>query len=145
MSAFVIDAFQFSRLKQRREGDIAVSDMARLSEDLADQSGLVRWSLLGGTDTTGHPQLKLSVSGTVQLICQRCLNSFAFDVASESILILARDEASADDIDALLADDTIDVIVGSKTFNIIELIEDEALLTIPVCPKHEVCPDVLKF
>ena len=145
MNAFVIDAFHFSRHQQHREGEIAVSDLARLSKDLADQSGVVHWSLLGGIDLAGHPHLKLSVSSTVQLTCQRCLNPFAFDVASESILILARDEADADEIDASLADDTVDVIVGSKTLSVIELIEDEALLTIPVCPKHAVCPDVLKF
>ena len=77
----------------------------------------------------------------VQLMCQRCLNPFAFDIASESILILAKDETRADEIDALLEDDTIDVIVGSKTLNVVELIEDEALLAIPLSPKHLVCPD----
>ncbi len=144
MNAFVIDAFEYSRLKERREGEVAVSDLARLADELADSSGLLQWCLQGGTDAIGHPQLSLSVSGPVQLMCQRCLLPFSLNIATKSILILAKDEARADEIDALLDDDAIDVIVGSKTLNVIDLIEDEALLAIPLSPKHEVCADQVK-
>ena len=41
----------------------------------------------------------------------------------------------------MLSDDSIDVIVGVKEMSILELIEDEALLTIPLSPKHTVCAD----
>ncbi len=57
-------------------------------------------------------------------------------------MILAKNEENADEIDALLEDDEIDVVVGSKTFNVMDLIEDEALLAIPQSPKHAVCPDL---
>lgn len=140
MNAFVIDAFEFCRLKERREGEIAVADLPRLAAESVDNSGSVRWSLQGGSDKQGHPQLVLSISGAVRLMCQRCLTPFAFDIASESVLILAPDEGSADEIDALLGDDSVEVIVGSRDFDIAQLIEDDALLTIPLSPKHEVCP-----
>jgi uncharacterized protein len=143
MNAFVIDAFELCRVKERLEGEILVADLPRLAEESVDQFGVIRWSLQGDSDKLGHPQLALSVTGEVRLICQRCLTPFQFDIASDSILILARDEANADEIDVLLADDSVEVIVGSKTFNIAELIEDEALLNIPLSPKHEVCPDHL--
>jgi uncharacterized protein len=51
----------------------------------------------------------------------------------------------ADEIDTSLEDDEIEVVVGSKTFDIMALIEDEALLAIPLSPKHEVCPDKAKL
>ncbi len=141
MSTFVIDAFEYSRLKECREGDVAVSDLARLSEELADASGALHWSLQGGADAIGHSQLRLSVSGAVNLMCQRCLAPFVFDLASESILVLAKSEVHADEIEAALEDDAVDVIVGLKALNVAELIEDEALLAIPLAPKHEICPD----
>lgn len=141
MSAFLIDAFEFSRHMERREGEIAVADLPRLTNELADKSGVVRWSLQGGSDKFSHAQLKMSVSGVVQLMCQRCLTPFAFDVESHSTLILAKDDAAADEIDALLDDDAIDVIVGSKALDVASLIEDEALLALPFSAKHEVCPD----
>lgn len=142
MQAFVIDAFTFSRLEEQRSGSILVADLPRLAEESANTDGALGWSLQGGKDKLGHPQLKLSVNGAVQLMCQRCLTPFAFDIDSESILILAKNEENADEIDALLEDDEVDVVVGSKTFNVMDLIEDEALLAIPQSPKHAVCPDL---
>ncbi|CAN5439248.1 DUF177 domain-containing protein [soil metagenome] len=141
MNALVIDAFEYSRLNEHREGDLDIVDLTRLSEDLADNSGSLHWVLRGGTDKIEHPQLKLSVSGKVQLKCQRCLTAFPYDLVSESILILAKDEARADEIEALLDDDSVDVIVGTKALAVADLIEDEALLAIPFSPKHDVCPD----
>jgi uncharacterized protein len=144
MAALLFDAFQFGRLKQSREGETAVAELERLARDTVDRSGVLRWTVQGGV-SGGYPQLTLAVTGTVQLLCQRCLLPFAFEIDSESTLILARDEKSADEIDAALGDDAIEVIVGSNELNLIDLIEDEALLALPGSPRHEACPDVLKF
>jgi uncharacterized protein len=143
MSAFVIDAFEFCRIKERREGEIAVADLPRLAEESVDRFGTIRWVLQGGSNKSGYPQLMLNLSGSVRLICQRCLTPFEFEIASEAVLILAPDEASADALDAQLDDDSADVIVGSRALNIIGLVEDDVLLTLPLSPKHEVCPDQL--
>lgn len=139
MNALLIDAFEFCRLKERREGEIPVADMPRLAKESVDHAGVLRWTLQGGKDKLGHPQLTVSVAAPVTLICQRCLAPFVFDIASESVLVLAPDEASANEMDALLEDEAVETIVGSRDFNVAELLEDEALLMIPVSPKHEVC------
>jgi uncharacterized protein len=141
MDAFVIDAFEFCRLNERREGDIPVADLGRVSQDTADKSGAISWSLQGGRDSQGHPQLTLAASGQVKLMCQRCLTPFSFDIESETALVLAQDEASVDAIEALIDDESVDVIAGSHAMNIVELIEDEVLLSMPLSPKHDVCPD----
>jgi uncharacterized protein len=36
----------------------------------------------------------------------------------------------------------VEVIVGSRQFDLVDLIEEELLLTLPLVPKHEVCPEV---
>lgn len=141
MNAFVIDAFEFCRLKEARQGEFAVADLPRLADESVDRAGVVSWSLRGGSGRQGHPQLTLSVSGGVRLMCQRCLAPFVFGIKSESVLVLAQSEGDADEIDALLADESVDVIVGSREFNIVELIEDDALLTMPLSPRHEDCSD----
>lgn len=140
MNAFLIDAFEFCRLKERREGEIAVADLPRLAEESVDKSGVVRWSLQGGSNPQGYAQLNLSVSGGVRLLCQRCLAPFEFDIASDSVLVLAPDDSSADEIDALLSDESVEVIVGSRDFDVRQVIEDDALLTLPLSPKHDACP-----
>ncbi len=140
MTAFVIDAFAFSRLQERAEGELQVAALARLASETADQAGVVRWSLAGGADKFGHPQLRLVITGQVKLICQRCLIAMPFEIASESELVLAKDEDAADAIEALVNDEEVDVIVGTAAFDVTALVEDEALLALPLAPKHDVCP-----
>ncbi|SMP69733.1 YceD family protein [Noviherbaspirillum suwonense] len=141
MEAFVVDAFDFSRQKQERSGETAVAEMARLSAELIDSSGTLKWAVQGGTEVQGHPGLTLEVAGRVHLRCQRCLGPLEFDVDSHSVLVLANDEAGADALEEQLDDESIDVIAGSRTMDMAVMIEDEALLALPLSPRHDVCPD----
>lgn len=139
MNALLIDAFEFCRLKEQRNGEFPVSALSRLAEESVDRSGSVAWSLQGGSNLHGHPQMTLSVSGKVRLLCQRCLTPLDFAIKSGAVLVLAPDEGSADEMDALLSDEEVEVIVGSHAFDIQQLVEDEALLAIPLSPKHDAC------
>jgi uncharacterized protein len=141
MSGFVIDAFEFCRNNGYREGVTLVADMPRLVADCANASGELSWSIQGGQTKQGYPSMTLSVSGTVQLVCQRCLAPFGYGIDSSTMLVLGKDDQDADGIEEVLDDETIDVIVGSHTTDIMQLLEDEALLALPQAPKHEVCPD----
>ena len=140
MKPVAIDAFDFGRSKEQRDGEVAVAQLPRLARECVDTSGILRWEIAGGTHASGHVQLAMQVAGDLQLVCQRCLRPFAYHIASASTLVLARDEAQADQIEAMLDDETLDVIVGSATMNLVDLIEDEALLAIPQAPKHVSCP-----
>ncbi|MEB0135579.1 YceD family protein [Actimicrobium sp. CCC2.4] len=140
MNDLVIDVFEFCRLKDRREGKTEVTDLTRLAGEVIGDSGVVSWVLQGGSDSAGHPRLVLDISGIVKLSCQRCLGSLDFVITSSAKLVIAKDEEEADRIDEVLADDDVDVIVGTKTLLITDLIEDEALLSIPLSVKHDVCP-----
>lgn len=141
MNELVIDAFDFCKRAQRREGKLAVSDLDRLARETVDGAGTVEWRLEGGRNRTGHPQLSLAIASSVNLQCQRCLLPLAFQIESISTLILAPDESSADEMEELVADEDLEVIVGSVAMNIVELIEDEALLALPQSPRHAACVD----
>lgn len=141
MSAFVIDAFEFCRNNGHREGVTPVAEMTRLAADCADPSGEIRWSIQGGATPEGYPSLTLSVAGTVHLVCQRCLQPMSYEIDSTTMLVLGRDDEDADEIEEVLGDESVDVIVGSRSCDIRDLLEDEALLALPQSPKHEVCPD----
>ena len=138
---FVIDAFEFARQHERREGQLAIAHLTRLAKESAQTDGMLNWSLVGGAGKLGHPQLTLSVSATVYPVCQRCLTSFELPIATQSVLVLAKDENDADHLEELLGDDELEVIAGSKEMNLLDLIEDEALLALPLSPRHETCPE----
>lgn len=93
-------------------------------------------------ETVDQVWLHLSGKTLLPLVCQRCLEpvdivvEFARDfrfVANEA-LAAAEDEESEED-----------VLVLSKDFNLLGLVEDELLLATPLVPKHPVCPRPLKL
>jgi len=141
MSDLTIDAFEFCRQGERREDELRVAQLPRLAKETVDASGTLHWSLQGGRNQHGHPQLTMTVRGSVNLTCQRCLQPYRFDIDSSAVLILAQDEAGANGLDELLADEDVEVIVGSRAMDVAALIEDDALLALPLSPRHEVCPD----
>lgn len=140
MSKLIIDAYEFCRLKEQRDGTLAISELARVHNEAPDEHRSVGWSITGGADAVGHAELTLDVGGVVSLLCQRCLSPVDVDVTSHSSLVLARSEEEADGIEALLANDAVDVVVITEKIDVAELIEDEILLAIPQSVKHEVCP-----
>lgn len=141
MNAFLIDAFAFARQKELREGELALSQLSRLAAECAAGDGKLNWAVQGGTHAVGVPQMRLQLQGEVHLVCQRCLQQFAFHLESEALLVLAKDDEHADELEELIDDDSVDVIVGSNSMNLLDLVEDEALLALPLSPRHKVCPD----
>lgn len=141
MNAIVIDAFDFCRSNGSQQGVTPVAEMTRLAKECADPSGTITWRAVGSTSKMGFPQMTLSVAGTVQLVCQRCLTPYAHTIDSSTLLMLGKDDEQADEIEEMINDETIDVIVGSRSMELMDMVEDEALLALPHTPKHEVCPD----
>ncbi len=140
MSAQIIDSFAFCRSAERASGTTPVAEFERLCADLAETGGELRWSFQGGLHPDGDPQLVMEVAGTVRLVCQRCMAPFDHVLNTHSTLVLATDEEQADATEARLDDDRIDVIVGTQAMDLLTLVEDEALLSLPQSPRHEVCP-----
>jgi len=133
----------FARAAGQHDGVFALSDFDRLTEvsESTAASEPVHFSVRGELRTDGagmeEPWLHLSASTTLQLICQRCLGSAAVPVAFEREFRFVANEALAAIEDE---ESEEDVLVLSKSFNLLELIEDELLMAMPPVPKHDACP-----
>lgn len=131
----IIDAFEFARKALEASGSLALQSLERL--DVLERSGSMEWRAAGSVDAHGKPFLDLAVRGKLVLACQRCLEPLVHDVALSSHLLLVRDEAEADAVP--LEELAFDVVVGSESFDLSELVEDEIILSLPLVPKHERC------
>lgn len=80
--------------------------------------------------------LQVQIHTQVPLLCQRCLQPYSQAVAVDRWFRFVLDEAQA-----LQEDDDVpeDLLVWTPKFNLLELIEDEVLLDLPLIPKHEDC------
>ncbi|MDE1183678.1 DUF177 domain-containing protein [Paraburkholderia sp.] len=147
-----LDIFEFARSARQAAGVVRVSQLPRMLNevpaDAPDRDAAFTWQAEGSTqpelqdDGTEGPQpyLRLALHGAAWLTCQRCLTPYNQAFNADAIYRIVNTEAEADEFP--LDEDEVDVIVGSRQFDLVDLIEEELLLTIPLVPKHEVCPEV---
>lgn len=133
----VIDGFEFATAGATQEGTLPLSSFPRLQDVLVSDAGEVAYALKGVRDGRGRPSLQLSVRGTLQLRCQRCLGPLAHEVRTESVLVLASSQA---EIDAEpVGVDSPDRVIAGKEMGVRDLVEDELILALPYAPRHEGC------
>jgi uncharacterized protein len=133
----VIDGFEFASAGATQQGVLPLRVFERLRDVLASDAGEVAYELKGMRDARGRPSLRLSVRGTLQLRCQRCLAPLTLEVQSDELLVLAATQA---EIDADPADvDAPDRVLASKEMAVAGLVEDELILALPYAPRHEYC------
>jgi uncharacterized protein len=76
------------------------------------------------------------------LTCQRCLGPVDVPMDVERSFRFVATEELAEELDE---DSEDDILVSSRDFNLLELVEDELLMGLPAVPKHEVCPEPVKM
>jgi uncharacterized protein len=107
-------------------------------------SAQVQWRATGEIRTRrgAEPAVWLHIESDAQLslVCQRCLQPVDTSLQARRSFQFAADEQQAAAIDA---DSEDDVLAISRTLNLMELIEDELLLALPLVPRHGSCPQPL--
>lgn len=132
-----IDGFEFASAGATQQGVWPLKDFPRLRDVLASDAGEVAYEVSGVRDERGRPGLRLKVSGTLLLRCQRCLEPMAFGVQTDETLVLAATLAEIHDEPADAH--APDRVVAGKEMALRELIEDELILALPYAPRHESC------
>jgi uncharacterized protein len=154
-----VDVFEFARNGLSAAGEVQLADLPRMlaevPADAPERDAVLRWRLNGetraemaevGAGVGGgagaevvRPYLRLTLDGAVWLECQRCLGPYrqAVDVTVEYRVAASDEEADAYPLD----EDELEVVVGSHRFDLVGLIDEELLLSMPLVPKHEVCPE----
>lgn len=125
------------------QGEAPLAHFLRLREDLAQvpADAMVAWEARGEWRTPlggeGQAWLHLRIGATVPLVCQRCLDVVQVPMAIDRSFRFAPDETQAAALDE---DSEEDVLALGPDFDLVQLVEDELLLSLPLVPRHEVCP-----
>lgn len=107
--------------------------LPRLAQLQCSTDGL-EYHLRGGRAGNGKPCLWLSVRGSLELLCQRCLDPIPVPIAIDAELQLAENLREISE-----ADDEIDRVLASRNMDVAWLVEDEVILALPMAPRHEEC------
>ncbi len=121
-------------------GFLAISDMPRLAEEASSINAGDGFDWRMKTHFEDSPGseprqiLELDLKGRLHLICQRCLQDCAVDLDEDRRFVLVSTEVEADEYP--MEDEEQEPLVASQHFNLLETIEDEVLLSLPLIPKH---------
>jgi uncharacterized protein len=134
-----IDSLDFARNGREISGEVQISQLPRLLDILENPKGILSYTVQGGVDNQGTHFLDLGVVGHLELRCQRCLNGFDYPLRLETRLLL-RDQESLDAFDDKVSvgeEEEFDSILADTHLNVLDLLEEEILLSLPIAPKHE--------
>jgi uncharacterized protein len=138
-----LDVKAFAGEGAQLEGRDALSAHSRL---LAETQGrtpdaMISWAARGELRNPAHVQpqvwLHLDAQATLSLVCQRCLAPVDIPVVVDRSFRFVTDEQTAAAEDEQSEED---LLALTTEFDLMELIEDELLMELPVAPRHSACP-----
>ncbi|MEQ1913711.1 MAG: DUF177 domain-containing protein [Sideroxydans sp.] len=127
----LIDALEFARNGKQLRGEVPISALSRLGDLLTDSRGMLHYAVhgyrVGEVDMLG-----IEISGECHLRCQRCLGELNYPLTLNANLRLV----SSAEMDEVEAEDEVEYLEASSQLDVLALVEDELLLSLPFSPKH---------
>jgi uncharacterized protein len=121
------------------EGVWPVANFERLAEAICNPEGEVRARLKFAT-RAGTPCLDGFIQAELEMRCERCLDPVMQHVESEFRFGLITDEEEADQ----LPKEFEPLLVSDGEHSLMQLVEDELLLSLPIVARHEdECSEIL--
>ena len=134
---------QLSLTQFPRLAELALSPVESFLEDSGEPTH-VSWDIqaklvpVSGGDSQIWMHLKAEVDLPMQ--CQRCMGPVELAVKAKAAFRFVSDEATAEAEDD---ESEEDLLVLSPELNVLELIEDELIMSAPLVPMHEKCPNLV--
>lgn len=134
-----VDVFELSRTRAQLAGRVELARMPRLAAMLASREGGLDYEIEGMVDREGHPGAQMRLSGGVAMSCNRCGKPVSIAVERDVPFRFVRSEVEANAI-PIEEDEEVEIIVGSTALDLAAWVEEEAILSLPLAPRHEDCP-----
>lgn len=131
------DVWELSRRRGTVDGELPLKDAPRLAERLAETAGALCFRLRGLVDELGRPAAVLQVEGRVRACCDRCGGPVDLLIDEQARFFFVADE---EELGRLPIDETPEEpLLGSRRFDVAALVEDQAILALPISPRHDDC------
>jgi uncharacterized protein len=111
---------------------VPLAKLQRLTDSLSDDSGVVAVNLLFGTEEDKKRVLTGTLDTTVKVLCQRCLQEMVLKLHCTLRLKVCSNEQELYD----LPETEDGIVMGEEGLNILDVIEDELILSLPLVPVH---------
>jgi uncharacterized protein len=136
-SSPTFDAFRLARKQELLRGEATMDELPRLAQSVLDPHARLHYEVVGRVDDAGHPCALMRLSARLPLRCERCNHTLHFALEREAVFRFFADEQ---ELNALPIEDVErEDVVGSAHMKLLPWIEDEAILSLPLVPRHEDC------
>lgn len=128
-----IDPMRLCDMGAKLEGEIPLQAMKRIAELVAEKNGTAAISFVFGKERQGFRSICGKIVAHLVLTCQRCLQPMPYDLELKVALSPVYNEGQA----ANLPKDFDMLLVGEEPMLLVDIIEDELLLNLPIIAKHK--------
>jgi len=111
---------------------VPLAQMARVSREFVRPGNSVEAKLSFAREGN-RVVARVALNGTLSLTCQRCMKPMQWPLSTQSSAVLVGAEQEADGVPA----ETETVLAPEGRIRLIDLIEEELLLALPLVPMHE--------
>jgi len=123
-------------------GTFKPADLERLLDDLADERRELRYEVTAALDKQRRKVVSCIIEGFVFLTCQTTLEAFRHKISVRDQLVLVDSEAMLPPIEE--ESDAEDYMVADGPIDVLDLVEEEVLLALPMVPRKPGLPEADK-
>jgi uncharacterized protein len=135
-----VDVFELARTRGDVAGELPIRDADRLAPMLARTEGILHYRAEFALDDLGRPAARLVWSAALAAKCVRCGGPVELDVGADARFYFVRTEEELNAL-PIEPEEVEEPLLGSRSFDLDALVEDEAILSLPLAPRHARCGD----
>ena len=128
-----VEPFRLANSAETLEGDVPLQDMLRLVEAIGSQEGTCHAQLEFGVDAQRRRYIQGKAQARVMMPCLRCMQPMPVMLDCSILLGMVTDESLA----AHLPREYDPLIVDQERLDLLSVIEDELLLSLPQSVYHD--------
>ena len=137
----IVDPRKLAEREVRITGQASVKEMPRVRSYLSEDSDVIDVDLLFSLDERRIRIITGDAKGRVHMTCQRCLESVEVDVQADFNLAIAFNEERAKQLPRYYDP----LIVEDEEIELLHVIEEELILSLPLVPYHTDCSIQTQF
>lgn len=128
-----IDPIKLADQETHLQGHLEVASFSRLNDIMFDKEGTVQLDLRLGRDMERFYYIQGRVEANLHLQCQRCMQKMNFPID----IMVSLSPVSTLEAAKNLPDRYEPLLVEEEKIELLSIIEDELLISLPMVPKHE--------
>lgn len=133
----LVDPYRLAKQDEQIQASISLAELPRIQEELHSGQDLsafmIAVQLVFGYDADGLCCITGHIKGNLPLTCQRCMKMLSYQVDRELCLSPVDSYAAIKKLPEAYAE----VWIEERQLNLVTLVEDELLLSLPVIAKHQ--------